>query len=59
MTDLLARRRAEYRADPAAAAAVVRVGIAPRKTAVDDHELAAWTAAARAVLNLHETISRP
>jgi hypothetical protein len=59
MTDLLTSRRAEYQADPAAAAAVVGVGIAPRDPAIDTRELAAWTAAARAVLNLHETISRP
>ncbi len=56
---LLARRRAEYRSEPAAAAAVLRVGIASRDDSLDEIDLAAWTAAARAVLNLHETISRP
>lgn len=56
--DLLDRRRREYTADPGAAAAFVHVGLAPRTTAVHDTELAAWTAVARAVLNLHEAIAR-
>jgi hypothetical protein len=55
---LLDRRRREYAAAPEAAAALVGVGLAPRTTAVDDPELAAWTAVARAVLNLHEAITR-
>ena len=58
VTDLLARRRAEYAADHAAARALVAVGLAPRDTSLDDVELAAWTATARAVLNLHEAIGR-
>jgi hypothetical protein len=56
--DLLARRRAEYAADHAAARALLAVGLAPRDTSLDDAELAAWTATARAVLNLHEAIGR-
>ncbi|NBW88221.1 MAG: DUF1553 domain-containing protein, partial [Planctomycetia bacterium] len=55
---LLDRRRAEYRADPTAAGKLLTVGIAPRDTSLDPIELAAWTTAARAVLNLHEAISR-
>jgi hypothetical protein len=55
---LLDRRRAEYRADPTAAGKLLAVGIAPRDTSLDPIELAAWTTAARAVLNLHEAISR-
>jgi mono/diheme cytochrome c family protein len=55
---LLARRRDEYRRDPAAAGELVAVGIAPREKSLDPVELAAWTATARAVLNLHETITR-
>jgi mono/diheme cytochrome c family protein len=58
VTGLLARRRAEFAADPAAAKSLIGVGIAPRDTAIDDIELAAWTATARAVLNLHEAIGR-
>jgi hypothetical protein len=55
---LLDRSRSAYRADPAAAAELLATGIAPRDPAVDTVELAAWTSAARAVLNLHETFAR-
>ncbi len=55
---LLARRRAEFSADPAAAKSLLGVGIAPRDASLDEVELAAWTATARAVLNLHEAIGR-
>ena len=55
---LLKRRREEYRADPAATAALLSVGIAPRDEGLEPAELAAWTAAARAILNLHETTAR-
>ncbi|MFM1904236.1 MAG: hypothetical protein RLZZ440_2136, partial [Planctomycetota bacterium] len=34
------------------------VGLAPRNGDLDELELAAWTATARAVLNLHESIAR-
>ena len=55
---LLDRRREEFRADPAAADKLLAVGIAARDASLDPIELAAWTAAARAVLNLHEAIAR-
>jgi len=55
---LLARRRAEFSADRAAARRLLDVGIAPRDRSLDDAELAAWAATARAVLNLHEAIAR-
>jgi mono/diheme cytochrome c family protein len=55
---LLARRREEFRSDPKAAGELLAVGIAARDTSLDPIELAAWTAAARAVLNLHEAIAR-
>ena len=55
---LLDRRRAEFKADPKAAGELLAVGIAARDTTLNEPELAAWTAAARAVLNLHEAISR-
>jgi hypothetical protein len=56
--DLLARRRDEFKASPQAAGELLAVGIAPRDKTLDEPELAAWTAAARAVLNLHEAIAR-
>jgi hypothetical protein len=55
---LLARRRDEFKADPQAASELLAVGIAPRDKTMNETELAAWTAAARAVLNLNETIAR-
>ncbi|MFM1904964.1 MAG: hypothetical protein RLZZ440_2864, partial [Planctomycetota bacterium] len=58
VADLLARRRVEYAADPAAARDLLAVGLAPRNGDLDELELAAWTATARAVLNLHESIAR-
>jgi hypothetical protein len=58
LAGLLARRRAEFAADRSAAGALLGVGIAARDRSLDETELAAWTATARAVLNLHETIGR-
>lgn len=55
---LLDRRRADYAANPQAAADLLAVGVAPRGEGLDDRDLAAWTATARAVLNLHEAIAR-
>jgi hypothetical protein len=56
----LYRRQLEaYRADPAAAAALTKVGHAAVPAGVDVVELAAWTHVARVLLNLHETITRP
>jgi hypothetical protein len=55
---LLTRRRDEFRADPKAAGELLAVGLAPRDKTLNEPELAAWTAAARAVLNLHEAIAR-
>lgn len=55
---LLDRRRADYATNPQAAADLLAVGVAPRAAGLDDRDLAAWTATARAVLNLHEAIAR-
>jgi mono/diheme cytochrome c family protein len=55
---LVDRRRKEYQADPKAAGELLATGISPRDKTLNEAELAAWTAAARAVLNLHETIAR-
>jgi hypothetical protein len=60
--DLLARlyrqHLAQYQADRAAAAAVLKVGDALPPDGIQPAELAAWTSVARVVLNLHETITR-
>jgi hypothetical protein len=58
MQGLIDRRRGEYQADPKAAGELLATGISPRDKTLNESELAAWTAAARAVLNLHETIAR-
>jgi hypothetical protein len=55
---LLDASRKQYRADPAAARQVIRVGQAALPEGVDAAELAAWTAVARVLLNLDETITR-
>jgi len=55
---LLDRERTNYRDDTKAAGHLLSVGIAPRDESLDPAELAAWTATARAVLNLHEAIAR-
>ena len=48
----------QFRADTKAAEALLSVGEAPRPKAVAPAELAALTAVTRAILNLHETITR-
>jgi hypothetical protein len=58
LQQLLARRRNEYAAQPEAAEALLGVGIAAVETDILGVELAAWTAVARGVLNLHEAIAR-
>ncbi|WP_428305776.1 PSD1 and planctomycete cytochrome C domain-containing protein [Lacipirellula sp.] len=49
---------ANYRADGAAAEALLAIGGAPADAAVDRAELAAWTMAANVVLNLDEVVTR-
>jgi hypothetical protein len=58
VTALLAGHRAAYRADPAAAAALLSTGDAPVPAGLDPAEHAAWTHVARVLLNLHEFITR-
>jgi hypothetical protein len=48
----------EYQSDPAAAAALLKVGDRPPAQDMAPAELAAWTSVARVILNLHETITR-
>jgi len=55
---LLEKQLTEYRADPAAAQALLKIGQAPAPAEIDPAELAAWTNIARVLLNLHETITR-
>jgi hypothetical protein len=52
------RQRARYAKDSAAARELVDVGDAPVPADLPVTELAAWTSVSRAMLNLHETITR-
>ncbi|HZY88594.1 MAG TPA: DUF1553 domain-containing protein, partial [Gemmataceae bacterium] len=52
------RHLMQYKADPKAAAELLRVGQHPLPANADAAELAAWTSVARVLLNLHETITR-
>jgi hypothetical protein len=54
----LEKQRAEYRERPEDAAKVLKVGLHPGPTGIEQTELAAWTGVCRVVLNLHETITR-
>jgi hypothetical protein len=58
ISDLVSRQVAEYRRDPPAAEALLKVGLVPAPKDLDTAELAAWTNVARVILNLHETITR-
>lgn len=58
LENLLAATRAEYQSDPAAAKALLGVGLKPAPANVDAAELASWTAVTRALLNLSETFTR-
>ncbi|MEW4566610.1 PSD1 and planctomycete cytochrome C domain-containing protein [Tautonia sp. JC769] len=55
---LLDASRARYEGDPASASAICSTGMAGVPEPIDRVELAAWTAVCRALLNLHETITR-
>jgi hypothetical protein len=55
---LLDAELAVYAADPEAARRLLGIGISGAPARLDPVELAAWTAAARALLNLSETITR-
>lgn len=55
---VLQKHETHYMANPQDADAILKVGIAPRQADVSAVQLAAWTSAARILLNLHETITR-
>jgi len=55
---LLKSQRRYYTSNPQAAEKLLQTGIAPVTEDLDHGELAAWTALARAVLNLNETMTR-
>jgi hypothetical protein len=55
---LLERHTALFTSASNDASALLKTGIAPRPEDVNAGELAAWTSVARAILNLHETVTR-
>jgi hypothetical protein len=55
---LVARQLVAYTRDPASAESLLKVGISPAPEGINHAELAAWTNAARVILNLHEVITR-
>jgi hypothetical protein len=55
---LLAKERSVYSENTKAALALINTGEKPHNKTIDPAELAAWTSVARAILNLHETITR-
>jgi hypothetical protein len=59
LATLLARLRDEYKARAGDASKLLKVGVAPEPSGkADVIELAAWSNVCRAILNLHETITR-
>jgi hypothetical protein len=54
----LAKLRAQFAADPAAARELASAGEAPRLASLDPVEHAAWTAVCSLILNLDETLSK-
>jgi hypothetical protein len=58
LSRLLESHRMHYQANPKEAQAILGVGYTPAAKDIAPAEVAAWTSVARAVLNLHETITR-
>jgi hypothetical protein len=58
LEDLFEKQRRRYQQDAEAARALVSTGDAPLAADLPLADLAGWTAVSRAVLNLHETITR-
>jgi hypothetical protein len=58
LNELLEKHLQAYQADQKAAGQVIRTGEKPVPKELELAELAAWTSVARAILNLHETITR-
>ena len=58
LTTLLQHSRTSFQQAPQQADALLDQGLAPRDTKLSPVEHAAWTQLARALLNLHETITR-
>ena len=58
LQSLLKKHRSDYASDPDGANRLLSVGQRPVALVIEKTELAAWTSVARALLNLHEAITR-
>lgn len=58
LAELVAKHQKEFADNPKAAESLLKVGFAPLPSDLPAAELAAWTNAARVILNLHEVITR-
>ena len=58
LTELAQKHAAEFHAEQAASGALLAIGEHPRFDRAAPAELAAWTSVARAILNLHATVTR-
>jgi hypothetical protein len=58
LSAMQAKHLEQYRAEPKSAAEILAVGPSPLAKDLNAAELASWTSVARAILNLHETITR-
>jgi hypothetical protein len=58
LSELLAKHREQYAAQPESAKQVLSNGESKPAEGADVIELAAWTSVARVILNLHETVTR-
>ncbi len=58
LLELLAKHRSDFQSQPDDARQLLDVGKTATATQVDASELAAWLSVARALMNLHETITR-
>jgi hypothetical protein len=56
---LFEKQRARYQADEEAARGLISTGATPVPNDLPVADVAAWTSVSRAILNLHETITRP
>lgn len=58
LTSLVKKHREEFKTNSAGASEFGKIGLRPAPSMIEAVELAAWTSAARAILNLHECITR-
>jgi hypothetical protein len=58
LRDLAKKHLKHFAAEPGAAQSALAIGASAVPNDIAAHELAAWTSVARAILNLHETITR-